>query len=279
MVAKLQNAETPPGRGKGLKPRLIAMARRLLEHDGLEALTLRAAAREAHVSHMAPYRHFKDKDELLAAVAEEGFRELAAYMDTMAASGDPRGSGVAYVNFALDNPALYRLMFGAGLPSPARFSRSFRGRQRSLPARPANKRNRRAGRQQQGDATAAIARWSIVHGLASLAIDGRVTLPPKGRIAMRGSPRSCNCPAEATSPIHHFPWCGCGCHATICNGASIKSNRSLDFTQAHLVHALQKRQHDGLRRVPGLSVGQNLVPGIGLEYAGAEIAAGAVPAA
>jgi hypothetical protein len=63
------------------------------------------------------------------------------------------------------------------------------------------------------------------------------------------------------------------------NDAFIKSNRSLDFAQAHLVHALQKRQHDGLCRVPGLSVRQNFVPGIGLEYAGAEIAAGAVPAA
>jgi AcrR family transcriptional regulator len=180
MVSKSQNAETPPGSGKGLKPRLIAMARCLLERDGLEALTLRAAAREAHVSHMAPYRHFKDKDDLLAAVAEEGFRELAAYMDTMAASGDPRGSGVAYVNFALDNPALYRLMFGAGLPSPARFPGLFAAGaeafQHSLPT---------SGTDAPDDSSretpaAAIARWSIVHGLASLAIDGRVTLPPKG---------------------------------------------------------------------------------------------------
>ena len=155
------------------------MARGILERDGLEALTLRAAAREAGVSHMAPYRHFKDKDELLAAVAEEGFRELAAYIDTMAASGAPRASGIAYVNFALDNPALYRLMFGAGLPSPERFSgllaagsEAFR---HSLPASGTD-----APDASSSEAPAAIARWSIVHGLASLAIDGRVTLPPKG---------------------------------------------------------------------------------------------------
>ena len=142
MDPKSQDAAAPPGRGKGLKLRLAATARGILERDGLQALTLRAAAREAGVSHMAPYRHFKDKDELLAAVAEEGFSELAAYMDTMAASGDPRASGIAYVNFALDNPALYRLMFGAGLPSPARFpwllaagSEAFR---HSLPARGAD---------------------------------------------------------------------------------------------------------------------------------------------
>ena len=180
MVPKSQNAATPPGSGKGLKLRLIAMARRVLERDGLEALTLRAAARAAGVSHMAPYRHFKDKDELLAAVAEEGFRELAAYMDTMAASGDPRASGIAYVNFALDNPALYRLMFGAGLPSPARFPELFAAGaeafRHSLPASGTGVLDTVSGE----TPASAIARWSIVHGLASLAIDGRVTLPPKG---------------------------------------------------------------------------------------------------
>jgi AcrR family transcriptional regulator len=180
MVSKSQDAAPPAANGKGLKVRLIAMARRLLERDGLEALTLRAAARDAGVSHMAPYRHFKDKDELLAAVAEEGFRELTEYMATMAASGDPRGSGIAYVNFALDNPALYRLMFGAGLPSPARFpgllAAGAEAFQHSLPTGEADAPDMGSSE----TPAAAIARWSIVHGLASLAIDGRVTLPPKG---------------------------------------------------------------------------------------------------
>ncbi len=156
-------------------------ARKLLERDGLEALTLRAAAREAGVSHMAPYRHFKDKDELLAAVAEQGFRELTAYMDGATASGGGRlASGVAYVSFALDNPALYRLMFGAGLASlatsPGLLAAGAEAFQRCLDASG-------AGGPAAGDdetPAAAIALWSAVHGLASLAIDGLVRLPPQG---------------------------------------------------------------------------------------------------
>ena len=120
MAPKPDNTELPPTGEKGLKARLVLMARRLLERDGLDALTLRAAAREFGVSHMAPYRHFKDKGELLAAVAEQGFRELRGHMDgATATEGDPLASGIAYVNFALDNPALYKLMFGAGLASLA----------------------------------------------------------------------------------------------------------------------------------------------------------------
>ncbi len=127
---------------------------------------------------MAPYRHFKDKGELLAAVAEQGFRELRGHMDgATATEGDPLASGIAYVNFALDNPALYKLMFGAGLASlassPGLMAAGAEAFQRCLDASGAS-----AG---SGETPAgAIALWSMVHGLASLAIDGLVTLPPKG---------------------------------------------------------------------------------------------------
>src|SRR3990170_140547 len=109
-----------------LKTRLVMVARELLEREGLEALTLRAAAREAGVSHMAPYRHFESKDDLLAAIAEQGFLALTQRMDDAAARHGKRpqsrsGVGVAYVSFALDNPALYRLMFGANLAPRERF--------------------------------------------------------------------------------------------------------------------------------------------------------------
>ncbi len=174
-------APAPSGEERSLKIRLVAMARGLLERDGLDALTLRAAARKAGVSHMAPYRHFKDKDELLAAVAEQGFRELTDFMDR-AASGNasPNASGIAYVSFALENPALYRLMFGAGLAPLERFPRLFAAGaeafQRCLDASGA-----KGARTVDGETpAAAVALWSIVHGLASLAIDGLVTLPPPG---------------------------------------------------------------------------------------------------
>jgi AcrR family transcriptional regulator len=175
-----------PGAGKrtALKPRLVAAARILLERDGIEALTLRAAAREAGVSHMAPYRHFKGKDELLAAVAEQGFRALTAFMDRAAAAhGTRRAGGAAYVSFALENPALYRLMFGTALVPHRRFpglaAAGAEAFQRCIAASGQEAARTRTGGIDEAPANA-IALWSIVHGLATLAIDGHVILPPMG---------------------------------------------------------------------------------------------------
>src|SRR5580658_3003270 len=95
---------------------LVAAGRRILEAEGPAALSLRAVAREAGVSPAAPYHHFKDKTELLEAVAHEGWEALGASIvaarRNAANAGDALSSiGVAYVNFAQDNPALYRLMY------------------------------------------------------------------------------------------------------------------------------------------------------------------------
>lgn len=85
---------------------------------GTEKLSLRALAREAGVSPTAPYRHFPSKQSLLAALAEEGFHELRARFDAVAAAPHPDleqrllALGVAYVEFALEHPTTYELMFG-----------------------------------------------------------------------------------------------------------------------------------------------------------------------
>src|SRR4051794_3972276 len=99
-----------------LRRALIDAARRVLEAEGPSALSLRAVAREAGVSPAAPYHHFKDKGELLEAVAHEGWDLLDAALakaKVEAPSPDQalNGLGVAYVCFARDNPALYRVMY------------------------------------------------------------------------------------------------------------------------------------------------------------------------
>lgn len=97
---------------------LVCAGRRILEAEGPSALSLRAVAREAGVSPAAPYHHFKDKSELLDAIAEEGWHELGLAVGR-ARTGAPEGAdplteiGVAYVRFARENPALYRLMYHA----------------------------------------------------------------------------------------------------------------------------------------------------------------------
>ncbi len=182
MPPKTKLATTPINDGESLKTRLVKTARQLLERDGFEALSLRATAREAGVSHMAPYRHFKDKDELLAAVAEHGFCAMTRFMDRAAKGRGASAVGVAYVSFALENPALYRLMFGANLMPRERFpglvAAGAEAFERCLAVNAGKKRRNRAAEEVP---RSAIALWSVVHGLASLAIDGLVTLPPSGR--------------------------------------------------------------------------------------------------
>jgi AcrR family transcriptional regulator len=118
--------ESRPYHHGDLRRALIDAARRLLESEGPTALSLRAVAREAGVSPAAPYHHFKDKGELLDAVASEGWDLLNDQMtEGRAAESSLQGKltalGVAYVRFARQNPALYRVMYDAsrdkeGLP-------------------------------------------------------------------------------------------------------------------------------------------------------------------
>ena len=193
------NGKAHTGTTSGLKERLLAAGREILETRGLGALSLRAVARAAGVSHMAPYRHFADKDALLAAIAARGFVELTEAMDrAVEGEDDPMrrlvAIGVAYVLFALENPALYRLMFGAGIGDVARFEELSQAGAtafaRCRDALAAVQEEKGAGDSGQSDAAlrnGAIALWSLVHGLASLAIDGRVSLPTGDPAATRGS--------------------------------------------------------------------------------------------
>ena len=111
-----QTAEARPYHHGDLRRALVDAARRILEAEGPTALSLRAVAREAGVSPAAPYHHFKDKGELLDAVAQEGWTLLDEALAKAKAEAPSireamSGLGVAYVCFARDNPALYRVMY------------------------------------------------------------------------------------------------------------------------------------------------------------------------
>lgn len=98
-----------------LRAACLRAARELLEEDGSAGLSLRAVARRAGVSATAPYRHYADREALVSAVAAEGYRELAGYLaQAHPAPSTPDGLAavaVAYVRFALEHPALFRVMF------------------------------------------------------------------------------------------------------------------------------------------------------------------------
>ena len=101
---------------------LRAAARAILDEAGPDAVCLREAARRVGMSATAAYRHSANKEELLASVAAEGFKELAAAMETGATESDPLDRvGLAYFDFALQKRDLFRLMFGPILVKRARY--------------------------------------------------------------------------------------------------------------------------------------------------------------
>src|ERR1700719_4327088 len=99
-----------------LRAALVGAAMDLLEEGGEAELSLRAVARRAGVSPAAPYRHYADRESLVSAVAAVGYRELAerlaAAHPTPSTPEQLASVAVAYVQFALDRPALFRIMFG-----------------------------------------------------------------------------------------------------------------------------------------------------------------------
>jgi AcrR family transcriptional regulator len=182
---------TPPTRDRyhhgDLRRSLLQAGRQILADQGVDALTLRAVARRAQVSQAAPYHHFNGKAELVSAIAQHGFEDFAAALRAGAAAAGGgalqrlTGMGLAYVQFAVANPNLFRLLFRPEL-------------RRQTPQGPAAQAMTRAGSAAyQGflDAVTAtveegsvqgsvedvaVASLSIVHGLSTLLVDGPVDL-------------------------------------------------------------------------------------------------------
>jgi AcrR family transcriptional regulator len=125
MAWKEQGREERAERGYhhgNLREALIEAARKLIAEKGPAGFTFADAARFAGVSPAAPYRHFRDRDALLADVAREGFGRFEAMLKTGWANGKPdpltafNNVGRAYLAFARAEPAYYTAMFEAGLP-------------------------------------------------------------------------------------------------------------------------------------------------------------------
>ena len=168
-----------------LRAALIQAGLKLLGEGGVRSLSLRAAAQLAGVSHAAPYRHFRDKDQLVAAIAEEGFRLLTAHMQAelaAAPAGSPAGLraiGWGYVSFARAHPGYFRTIFGGvvpadrGCPTP---SLQAAGDEAYQVLRGQILAGVRDGWLRPGDPEEmSLAAWSLVHGLSMLMIDGQLS--------------------------------------------------------------------------------------------------------
>jgi AcrR family transcriptional regulator len=177
-----------------LKRALTSAALSLVAEKGPKGFTLTEAARRAGVSAAAPYRHFADKAELVAAVAELGFRELhadlAAAADRMS---DPKTRvielGRTYVRWAVTHPDYYQVMFGTESLKAEHPGLAGAAEQAFGDLLDAITQCQRAGIV-VGDDPREIAAplWSLVHGLASLGIGGDlravgIQRPPEEMVA------------------------------------------------------------------------------------------------
>jgi AcrR family transcriptional regulator len=179
-----------------LKSSLIEAANVILVRDGADALSLRAIAAEVGVSHMAPYSHFKNKKELMHAVATAGFMQMSAAMEKVKASFDKPEElileyGAACLEFATNNAQLYRLMLGQVETSGRKKTQSNSQKNTSKSTPPMSDLEnfsktpfillKEAFAMRTSDKALARAQamgaWSMVHGMSALIIEGHIEVP------------------------------------------------------------------------------------------------------
>jgi len=166
-----------------VRGRVLNAAVKLIDKGGLAGLSMREVARAAGVSHQAPYHYFADREAIFAALAEDGFKILEQRLHNSIETDEPAvdrfcRAGQTYVEFAIDHPALFRIMFRPDLVTMDRFpetracgDRAFEVVPRlvqacideGLPAIPSV------------EALVVLA-WSLPHGLACLILDGPLAM-------------------------------------------------------------------------------------------------------
>ncbi len=163
-----------------LREAMVDCGLRLLETEGLDALTLRRAAREAGVSQSAPLHHFGNKLGLVAAIAAEGFRRLAAARTSALQKCRSSDAGTrlravmhAYVDFAMRHTPLFQLMFGPQIPNKAAHpeledaaTRSYRILEQCVADY-----TQACGIERSATRQATLAAWTACHGVATILVD------------------------------------------------------------------------------------------------------------
>jgi len=164
------------------RERVYAVAERLFDEHGLEAVSMRQLGGNLGVTAMTLYRYFKDKDDILAAVRARGFDRIAATLETALATtsgpteeAEPVSS--AYIAFAFENPAAYRLMFELTQPNEADYPDLARAVSRArLTLRAFADRLIATGRIEGGQPeVVAHAYWAAIHGLVVLRLAGKLS--------------------------------------------------------------------------------------------------------
>jgi AcrR family transcriptional regulator len=163
------------------RERLCAVAERLFAEHGPDGVTMRQLASELGVSPMTPYRYFKDKDAILAAVRANGFNRFATALEAAYdAAGDPvsrsRAVGNAYIAFALDEPAAYKLMFDLMQPHESDYPELIEAGERARRTQVRHVQGMIDAGVLKGDASMiAHIFWAALHGTLVLQMAGKLS--------------------------------------------------------------------------------------------------------
>lgn len=167
--------------------KIRAAARRLLEKQGVEAVSMRRVGEAVGITAMAIYRHYPDRAALLNAVADEGFQELAAALRTKRYTGDVEAklaqAAEIYLVHALENPKLFELMFLSKREGARVFPRDFKARRSPTASVMADliAAGMAAGElKRDTDWEIGFEMGALLQGLIVLYLGGRIDLTPAG---------------------------------------------------------------------------------------------------
>ena len=175
-----KRARSAPAR-EAVRERLCDAAARIFLAEGEAALSMRRLAAEVGCSPMAPYRHFADKQALIAAVRAAAFARLADTLDGVAQDGRHRAAdiGEAYVRFARENPAAYKLMFDLAQPDESAYPELAAAASRARAAMTGYVHELVEGGVLAGDPVQlGYVFWATIHGLIVLDLAGRIPADP-----------------------------------------------------------------------------------------------------
>jgi AcrR family transcriptional regulator len=166
-----------------LKNALIKAGVELLAKDGVGGLSLRKVAGKAGVSHTAPYSHFADKQALIAAISTEGFRQLYERVSLVIEEYKTEPSrqlievGWAYVQFALDDPGRFKVMFSGVLEKEKEYPEFVAESQRNFQlVKMIVEANQVSGGLRSGPSDlVAMSAWGIIHGFIMLLLEGQIS--------------------------------------------------------------------------------------------------------
>jgi AcrR family transcriptional regulator len=166
-----------------LKNALIKAGTEILSEEGVAGLSLRKVAARAGVSHSAPYAHFSDKQALIAAISTEGFRQLNARLSSISDTCQAEPARLllevafAYVQFALDSSAFFKLMFSGVLEKEKDYPDFVAISKASFQLLVALvQRCQQVGLIRPGDPDVlAVSIWSLVHGFTALLLERQIS--------------------------------------------------------------------------------------------------------